>query len=192
VRTKAIEAKLMLTRRIILHTTGYFIAVCITASRFASAGPAAADDASALAFISAIYNSYTPDGADPVRIDTGRKLRRYFEPALAEAMNKDQENAAKHHDEGKLGSDPFIDAQDWDFRHFDVAIKDTAPGKATATVTFVNFGKQVTIVLDLIAIKNDWRIYDIRWQREDGEPAAPATLRAVFALKPNGAPTSAH
>lgn len=100
----------MLTRRIILDTTAYFIAVCLAANRLATAGSAAADDASALAFISAIYNSYTPDGADPVRIDTGRKLRRYFEPALAEAMNKDQENAAKHHDEGKLGSDPFIDS----------------------------------------------------------------------------------
>lgn len=181
----------MPTRRIILHTIAYFIAVCLTTSRFAGAGPAVADEASARAFISAIYNSYIPDGADPVRIDSGRKLRRYFEPALAEAMNKDQENAAKHHDEGELGSDPFIDAQDWDFKHFEVAIKDTAPGKATATVTFVNLGKQKTIVLELIAIKNDWRIYDIRWQR-DSEPKAPATLRAVFALKPNGAPTSAH
>ena len=35
----------------------------------------------------------------------------------------------------------------------------------TATVTFDNFGKQETIVLDLIAIKNDWRIYDITWPR---------------------------
>jgi hypothetical protein len=92
----------------------------------------AADDASALAFVSAIYNSYKPD-SDGVRIDSGRKLRRYFEPALAEAMNKDQENAAKHHEEGELGSDPFIDAQDFDIKHFDVAIKDTAPGKVSAT-----------------------------------------------------------
>ena len=35
----------MLTRRIILHTTAYFIAVCLTTSRFATAGPAEADDA---------------------------------------------------------------------------------------------------------------------------------------------------
>ena len=96
-------------------------------------------------------------------------------------MNKDQENAAKHHDEGKLGSDPFIDAQDWDFRHFDVAIKDTAPGKATATVTFANFGKPVTIVLDLIAIKNDWRIYDISGNEKTvsqphQQPCAPCSL----------------
>lgn len=48
----------MPTRRIILHTIAYFIAVCLTTSRFAGAGPAVADEASARAFISAIYNSY--------------------------------------------------------------------------------------------------------------------------------------
>jgi hypothetical protein len=93
---------------------------------------------------------------------------------------------------GKLEWDPFIAAQDYEIKPVDVAIKDTAPGKATATVTFANFGKPVTIVLDLTAIKNDWRIYDITWSQKDDEPDAPATLRAVFALKPNGAPTSAH
>jgi hypothetical protein len=191
VRTKTIEAKLMLTRRIILHTSAYFIAACLTTNRLTSSGSAVADDASALAFIFAIYNSYTTGSKDGVRIDSGRKLRRYFEPVLAAAMNKDQEYAAKHREVGKLEWDPFIAAQDYEIKHVDVAIKDTAPGKATATVTFANFGKPVTIVLDLTAIKNDWRIYDITWP-QDGEPDAPATLRAVFGLKPNGAPTSAH
>ena len=169
----------MLARRNFLLTAAYSIAACPTTSSFASAGPKAADDASALVFVSAIYNSYTTGSKDGVSIDSGRKLRRYFEPALAQAMNKDQENAAKHHDEGELDADPFIDAQDFDIKRFDVAIKDTAPGKVTATVTFDNFGKQKTIVLDLIAIKNDWRIYDITWSRD----AEPKTLRGVFRLK---------
>ena len=78
----------MLTRRIILHTTAYFSAVCLTATRFATAGPAVADDASALAFTSAIYNSYTTGSKDGVGIDSGRKLRRYFEPVLAAAMGE--------------------------------------------------------------------------------------------------------
>ena len=169
----------MLTRRTILLTAACSITACLTTSRFASAGPAAADDASALAFVSAIYNSYTTGSKDGVWIDSGRKLRRYFEPVLAKAMNKDLEKAAKHHEVDKLDSDPFIDAQDFDIKHFDVAIKDTAPGKATATVTFDNFGKQETIVLDLIAIKSDWRIYDITWPRD----IEPKTLRGVFRLK---------
>jgi hypothetical protein len=52
----------------------------------------------------------------------------------------------------------------------------------TATVTFDNFGKQRTIVLELIAIKNDWRIYDITWPR-DGKPE---TLRGLFRLTRQG------
>ena len=103
----------MLTRRIILHTTAYFIAVCLATNRLATAGSAAADDTSARAFISAIYNSYTTGSKDGVRIDSGRKLRRYFEPVLAAAMNKDQEYAPKHREVGKLEWDPFIAAQDY-------------------------------------------------------------------------------
>src|ERR1700751_5285699 len=142
-----------------------------------------------LALISAIYNSCTTGSKDGVRIDSGRKLRRYFEPALAAAMDKDQEYAAKHREVGKLEWDPFIAAKDYKIQHVDVPIKDTAPGRVTATVTFTNFGKPVTIALDLTAIKNDWRIYDITWPQHD-DPAAPATLRAVFGMKSDRAPTS--
>jgi hypothetical protein len=176
----------MPTRRASLLVAACSITACLSASCLASAGSAATDDASALALISAIYNSYTTGSKDGVRIDSGRKLRRYFEPALAAAMDKDQEYAAKHREVGKLEWDPFIAAQDYEIQHVDVAIKDTAPGRVTATVTFTNFGKPVTIALDLTAIKNDWRT------QEDDEPAAPATLRAVFGLKPYDAPGSAH
>jgi len=172
----------MLTRRTILLAAASSVAACIATGRLANAGAGAADDASALAFVSAIYNTYTTGSKDGVRIDSGRKLRRYFEPGLAEAMNKDQENAAKHHDVGELDGDPFIDAQDYDIKRFDVAIKDTAPGKATATVIFINFDEQQKIVLELIAIKNDWRIYDITWPRD----AEPKTLRALFRLTRQG------
>jgi len=150
----------MLTRRTILPAATSCIAACIATSRLANAGPGTADDASALAFVSAIYNSYTSGSKNGVRIDSGRKLRRYFEPGLADAMNKDQENAAKHHDVGELDADPFIDAQDYDIKHFGVAVKDTGPGKATATVTFVNFDEQQTIVLD---DRNQKRLADLRY-----------------------------
>jgi hypothetical protein len=176
------KATLMLTRRAILVTAACSIAAFLTATRFAGAGPSAPDDASALAFISAIYKSYTTGSKDGVRIDTGRKLRRYFEPVLAAAMDKDQETAAKRHEVGELDGDPFIDAQDYEIKHFDLAIKDTAPGKATATVTFDNFDKQRTMVLELIAVKNDWRIYDITWPRDE----EPKTLRGLFRLTRQG------
>jgi Protein of unknown function (DUF3828) len=164
----------MLTRRIVL----------LCAGSFAVAGSAKAEDAgantdAALAFVKAIYNSYTKPGSDGVLIDSGPKLRHYFEPKLAEVMNKDQEDAARHSEVGTLDFDPFIDAQDWEFKQFDVAMKGTAPGKATATVTFNNLGQATTVVLDLVTIKNDWRIYDITWTH-DGKPE---TLRGLFKLK---------
>src|ERR1700729_2553462 len=129
----------MLTRRILL----------LSAASAAVAGTASAD-AAALAFVNAIYNSYTKPHSDGVLIDNGKKLRRYFEPTLAAAMNKDQQDAARHGDVGKLDGDPFINAQDWEIKSFDVAMKDTAPGKANATVTFTNLGTPKTIVLDLV------------------------------------------
>src|SRR5262249_35879582 len=115
----------MRTRRTILLTAGCSMAACLAVGRFGSADPAAADDASALVFVSAIYKSYTTGRKAGVRIDNHGKLRRYFEPVLAAAMDKDQETAAKHHEVGELDGDPFIDAQDFEIKHFDVAIKDT-------------------------------------------------------------------
>ncbi|MGA7433904.1 MAG: DUF3828 domain-containing protein [Xanthobacteraceae bacterium] len=164
----------MLTRRILL-----LCAASLCVSSVAVAGTARADDAAALAFVKAIYDSYTKPHSDGVLIDNGKKLRRYFEPTLAAAMNSDQQDAARHGDVGKLDGDPFIDAQDWEIKSFDVAMKDIAPGKASATVTFTNLGTPKTIVLDLVTIKNDWRIYDITWLR-DGKPS---TLRELFGLK---------
>jgi hypothetical protein len=171
----------LLIRCSILLAAACSVAAWVSTSRFATAGPAPADDASARAFVSAIYDSYTGD-RQGVLIDSGPKLRRYFEPALAQAMNKDQQNAAKHHDVGELEADPFIDAQDWEIKQFVVGIEDAAPGKVSATVNFVNFDKQKKIVLELVAIKNDWRIFDIIWSR-DGKPES---LRALFGLKRQG------
>jgi len=160
------------------------ILLAIAGAAFASAAhaepPSNADDASALAFVKMIYGTYTKAGTDGVSIDTVMKLRRYFEPKLAAAMDKDQK--AAHGEIGALDFDPFIDAQDWEFKKFDVALKDTAPGKITATVTFTSLKEPTTIVLDLVKIKNDWRIYDITWQR-DKTPDSPKTLRELFKLK---------
>jgi len=46
-------------------------------------------------------------------------------------MIKDQNEAAKRSEVGALDGDPFIDAQDWEIKDFDIAVADTAPGKAS-------------------------------------------------------------
>jgi len=97
---------------------------------------ARAGDASALAFVSDIYAAYKGKDAKGHPLDGERAIRRYFEPTLAALMVKDQKIAAKRGEVGLLDFDPFIDAQDWEISDFDIAIDDTAPGKATATAVY--------------------------------------------------------
>ena len=146
----------------------------LTACSSAIAAPAAAPDARA--FVAAIYDTYIGKNGNGIALDSASALRRYFEPSLAALIGKDQKNAARHHDAPTLDGDPFVDAQDWDIAAYDIAIKDTAPDKTSATVTFQNANKPTTVVLDLVKLKNDWRISDVTWQH-DGKPE---TLRGLF------------
>jgi hypothetical protein len=65
---------------------------------------------------------------------------------------------------GALDFDPFVDAQEWDISTFDIVVSVAAAGKAQATVKFINLGQAVTVVLDLVQVRNAWRIYEIAWQ----------------------------
>ena len=156
----------MLTRRSLM----------LGASCAALAAPARAGDASATAFITEIYNSYKGNDAKGMPLDTERAIRRYFEPKLATLMANDRKQAAHRNEVVSLDFDPFLDAQDWEVANFDIAVNDAAAGKTQATVKFVNLGEATTVVLDLIQLKGDWRIYDITWLH-DGKPD---TLRKLF------------
>jgi hypothetical protein len=135
---------------------------------------ARAADASARAFVAAIYNAYKGKNGNGIALDNDAVIRRYFEPALAAMISKDQKEAGG--EVSALGSDPFVDAQDWDIPAFDIALRDVAPNKASATVTFSNFDQPTTVVLDLVKLKQGWRIADITWQRE----GKTTTLRGLF------------
>jgi hypothetical protein len=156
----------MLTRRIlVLGAAGAAIGI-----------PAGAAEGSALAFVTDIYNGYKGSDSRGRALDGEAAIRRYFEPSLAALMVKDQKAAAKRGEVGLLDFDPFVDAQEWEISAFDIAVSDTAPGKAIATVKFTNLGKPTIVTLDLIASKNEWRIRDITWQI-DGKSQ---TLRALY------------
>ena len=146
-------------------------AVCMAVAK-----PAFAADPAALAFITAIYNSYKGKDAKGVPLDNERIIRRYFEPTLATAMAKDQKAAARRDEVGLLDFDPFLEAQDWDVGTFDIAVSDATAGTAKATVKLVNQGEAMTVVLDLAQVKNDWRVYDITWLH-DGKTES---LRKTF------------
>jgi Protein of unknown function (DUF3828) len=148
----------------------------LAATGAAFALPARSADASALAFVTAIYNAYKGRDANGVSLDGERAIRRYFEPSLAALLIKDQKDSARRNEVGTLDFDPFVDAQDWDITAFDISVNDTAPDKASATVKFVSDRKPATVLLELVKVKNDWRVNDITWQH-DGKPE---TLRGLF------------
>jgi hypothetical protein len=156
----------MLTRRTIMFV----------AAGTLLAAPARADDASALAFVTSIYNAYKGKNAKGIPLDNERTIRRYFEPSLATLISKDQKDAARRHEVPALDGDPFVDAQDWDIAAFDITLADSSPDKTRATVSFRNSGQPVSIALNLIMVGTDWRISDVTWQH-DGKAE---TLRGLY------------
>jgi hypothetical protein len=147
------------------------------ASAAALPAPVLAADAAAQAFVAAIYAAYTGKNGNGIQLDSDDALRRYFEPGIAAAIRKDQKNSEQRNEVGTLDFDPFVDGQDWDIPSVDIAIRDTAPDKAVATVKFTSSGKPTTVVLELLKIRNNWRVRDITWNRDDGKTE---TLRSLF------------
>jgi hypothetical protein len=139
------------------------MAACICVA-LAAVGAQAAEP-SAKSFVEGIYAAYKGKDARGVSIESDAAVRRYFEPKLAALIIKDRKDARG--EVGKLGADPFIDAQDWEINAVNIAVRDTASDKASATVSFTNLGEQHTIMLALVKLKMGWRIADIISDRNE-------------------------
>jgi Protein of unknown function (DUF3828) len=157
---------IMTARRVVLMAIGLALALVAPAARAA--------DPSAQSFVQAIYDQYKGKDAKGVELSDNAAVRRYFAPAMAALIIKDRRQARG--EVGKLDADPFIDAQDFDIDGIDVALRDVAADKAIATVSFKNLGKRQTVVLELVKLKQDWRIANITWDRK-------ATLRGLLTGK---------
>jgi Protein of unknown function (DUF3828) len=157
---------IMTARRVVLMAIG--LAVGSVAPGVRAADPAAQS------FVQAIYDQYKGKDAKGVELTNDAAVQRYFAPALAALIIKDRRQARG--EVGKLGADPFIDAQDWEINSVEVALSDTAADKARVTVSFKNLGQPQTVILDLVKLKQDWRIADITWDRK-------ATLRGLLTGK---------
>jgi hypothetical protein len=148
-------------------------AVVIAAVLAAVAAPARAADSGAKGFVETIYNAYKGKNAKGVSLASDAAVRRYFEPKLAAIIIKDQKEAARHGDVPTLDGDPFINAQDWEIKAVDIAMHDETGDKAGATVSFRNLDVMTTVELDLVRLRDGWRIAEITW--DDNR-----TLRGVF------------
>jgi Protein of unknown function (DUF3828) len=158
----------MITRR-------NLVLASVLAAAGATAGAAVADPA-AQAFLEKIYAAYKGKRSKGIRLDSDAMLQRYFEPTLATLMIKNRKDAARRGDVPDLDGDPFINGQDWEIGPVDIAVRDIAPDKASATVRFRNLEVETTVVYDLVRLKQGWRIADIAWDGND-------TLRGIFVKK---------
>lgn len=152
--------------------------IILGAACAAIAGPALTAEPSPQDFVTAIYDAYKGKDSHGRPLNDDAAIRRYFEPKLAAAMIKDRRAATRRQEVGTLDFDPFVDAQDWEIASFDIAVSDTGPGKASATVKFANSGSNSTVALDLVEIKNAWKISNITWTPHE----KPNTLRALYKL----------
>ncbi len=125
--------------------------------------PRVAADETAKAFLDKLYSAYTASNHNGVDIDTDKALARYFTPEVIKLMDKMYAAAKKSGDVPALDGDPFIDAQDWEIKSFDITVDQAGGDKATGHVRFKNFGDDKSITLDLVHLKPGWRIDDIHW-----------------------------
>jgi hypothetical protein len=135
----------------------------------------AAEPATAKSFVEAIYKKYVGNAAKDapgVVLDKAADYRRYFTPALAAIILKDQAVAAKRGDVPTLDGDAFVGHQDWEISKLTVDVQESGD-KAAATVSFVNIDQPETVKLVLQKVGKDWRIDDVTWSDN-------STLRGLF------------
>ncbi|HKV40812.1 MAG TPA: DUF3828 domain-containing protein [Blastocatellia bacterium] len=88
---------------------------------------------------------------------------KYFDKPLADLIWNDAITA-----QGEVGAfdgDPLYDAQDFKIRNFSIhPPKDLGAGRAEVVVSFLNIGKKVQIVFELIQRSGAWKITDIKYQ----------------------------
>lgn len=115
------------------------------------------------AFLHSIYDRYVgpQDKTRPIDYSKPSELQHYFEPSLAGSIYKDFIRAKEADDVPALDADPFIDAQDWEIKSFDIQVTPVDGDHANAVVTFDNVGEHKELHIQLVRITGDWRIHDI-------------------------------
>ena len=137
----------------------------------ALSGTEAMAQATAQAFVESLYRPYLNAGfqGQPYG-DTAR----FFVPALAQAIDRDNREARRRNEVPTLNGDPFVDAQDWEISKLSIDV--TASGDAaTARVSFQTFAEARRVVLELVKTPAGWRIADIK--------APSGSLKALYKLR---------
>jgi hypothetical protein len=127
--------------------------------------PAPGNAAAARAFLQSVYGEYHTR-RDGLRLN---QPDRYFEPVLAAAIRKDNDESGKRGDINKMDADPFCDCQDFEGMSPAMVGPVTVTGnRATATVSFSFGDERKEIHFDLVWTRLGWRVFDIKSAEWDG------------------------
>lgn len=111
----------------------------------------------ARAFTEGLYEAYRHGEPDYL----GARARMTFAPRLL-ALIRDDKAATPPGDEGALDWDPICDCQDDGGMKVErVEIGEAAPDRALATVTLRFPAETMTVKLDLVSQRGQWRVADI-------------------------------
>ncbi|HEX2725249.1 MAG TPA: hypothetical protein VHN20_05470 [Beijerinckiaceae bacterium] len=126
----------------------------------AAAPAAVAQFASPQALIEDIYKKrYRTKNSPGIDLAKKSEVVRYFEPALADALDKD----GRGDQEPLLNGAPFTNAQDRYFSALKIEMGPSTERSAAATVSFLREGDRKRTVLryDMVRDAKGWRIRDI-------------------------------
>lgn len=126
-----------------------------------AAAPSIAQDDAARQFLTGIYKLYMGKNASGAGYTSEELASRYFDETLTELIVRDQKESEG--EQGRIGFDPFINAQDFSIKSVNVTITPVEPDRAKGVVSFVNSGRRQTITYDLVKTAKGWRISDIHW-----------------------------
>jgi hypothetical protein len=128
-------------------------------------------------FVTAIYQSYVGKDAKGIPVSSPR-ARELITPSLMKLIDADATSAQKRRAPPRLDVNPFIDAQDFDIKSFQVEVQEVGRARAVATVTFKNeaAASDAPIILVLVRSGDAWRIDDFR--------GGSGSLRKYLSRKP--------
>jgi hypothetical protein len=116
--------------------------------------PAAKTASGPVAFVTAIYKTYTDSGqGDPATPG----LPGMYSKRLQGLIDKD----AAEGDVGRLDFDPVVDGQDWEVTGLKIKEVYRSGGDARVRATFANLGEPRNIIFNLVREDGQWRIDDI-------------------------------
>lgn len=113
-------------------------------------------------FVRFIYGHYIGPTANEAAFawSSPPLVNQLFEASLAQAIIKE----AQKPEPAALDFDPFINAQDYDIKSYELKTEAKTDARARVVARFDNSGRATVVTYDLVRAGGGWRIRDISWE----------------------------